>query len=61
MTVPLFSVAATTIHATIAPMLPTMAPAIAPVALTRLSSTSMAMGHTAQPGHRVGVGVRVKG
>mmetsp|Transcript_19885 Transcript_19885/g.50280 ORF Transcript_19885/g.50280 Transcript_19885/m.50280 type:complete len:247 (-) Transcript_19885:133-873(-) len=48
-TVPLFSVAATTIQAMIAPMLPTMAPAIAPLALTRLSSTSMAMGHTAQP------------
>ena len=33
-----------------APMLPTTAPAIAPVALTRLSSTSMATGQTAQPG-----------
>mmetsp|Transcript_32319 Transcript_32319/g.76293 ORF Transcript_32319/g.76293 Transcript_32319/m.76293 type:complete len:212 (+) Transcript_32319:317-952(+) len=48
-TVPLFSVAATTIHAITEPMLPTTAPAIAPVALTRLSSTSMATGQTAQP------------
>ena len=48
-TAPSFSVAATTTHAMTEPMLPTMAPAMAPVALTRLSSTSMATGHTAEP------------
>jgi hypothetical protein len=45
-------------------MLPTTAPAMAPVALTRLSSTSMATGHTAQPVARVWVlriRVRVRG